>query len=156
MSVILPDLLDNIHILASASRSAVGIAHEMNVEEGAVINPILCQVANQSTLIMMAGDKACDAAQVCRVLNIKGSVTTLGNEAIVALTGSDIDDLFVLELAQGMPTILDASLKRFVMLYSRAGSPKCLIETTFNELKILTGGIISYAVASPAWHPPKK
>lgn len=52
-----------------------------------------------------------------------------------------------------MQTILDASLKRFDVLYSRAGSTQCLIATTFDELKSITGGTISYALASPAWHP---
>lgn len=82
MSISLTDLLDNIHILTTTSRLALDIAHEMNVAEGAIINPILCAVGGQSVLILMAGDKACDASQIPRVLNIKGNVKMLNDEEV--------------------------------------------------------------------------
>ncbi len=153
MSVTLSELLDNIHILTTPSRSVADIAGELDVEEGAVINPLLCSVEGQAILVLMAGDKACDAEQVSKVLNAKGEAELLSADAIEALIGAGIDSLFPLELAENVPTILDASLKRFDLLYSRAGNAKCLIATTFDELKSLTEGVISYAVASPPWHP---
>lgn len=153
MSATLSELLDNIHILATANRSTADIAREMDVAEGGIINAILCSLKDEPVMVLMAGDKACDASQVSRVLHKQGDVSMMSNDAIVELIGGGIDSLFPLELAQTVPTILDASLKRFDTLYSRAGNPKCLIATSFDELKTLTKGTISYAVASPPWHP---
>ena len=153
MSATLQELLDNIHILTSATRSTSDIAREIGAPEGAIVNPILCSVGEKPALVLMAGDKACDASQVSRIMNVQDPVTMMTVDQVVALTGGNADDLFPLELADSIPTILDASLKRFDTLYSRAGNPKCLIATTFDEMKTLTKGVISYAVASPAWHP---
>ena len=153
MAVSLPDLLDNVHILTCSTRSIPDIAAEMGTDEGAVVNAIMCEVGGQAAMVLMAGDKACDAGQVSRVLNVKGAVTMMSEDGVVKLTGSGINDLFPVELAERIPTILDASLKRYDVLYSRAGNGHCIIATSFRELQQLTKGVISYAVASPAWHP---
>ena len=152
-SASLSNLLDNIHILATPTRSIAELAQELDVPKGAIINPVLCAVAGKPTLVLMAGDKACDAAQVARVLNMKGTVSMMSDQDIEALTGAGIDQLFPVDLSKHVPTVLDASLKRFDTVYSRAGNVKCLIATSFAELKSLTGGVISYAVACPTWHP---
>jgi|GEM_PF-1980231 len=153
MPVTLHDLLDNVYILTCSTRSIPDIAAEMGADEGAVVNAILCVVAGQPAMVLMAGDKACDAGQVGRVLNAQGAVVMMNEDDVVNLTGSSINDLYPVELAERIPTILDASLKRFEVLYSRAGSGRCLIATSFRELQHLTKGVISYAVASPAWNP---
>lgn len=153
MPVALSDLLDNVHILSSPTRSISTIAQEMNADEGSIINPIICMVGNQPVMTLMAGDKACDADKIGQILNLVGNVAMMSHDEINQLTGSNVDELYPLELAQRVPTIIDASLKRFSRLYSRAGSNHCLIATTYAELKALTRGTISYAVASPSWHP---
>jgi len=153
MLVTLEDLLDNVHILACSTRSISDIAEELGTEEGAIVNPIICTVNGQPVLVMMAGDKACDPSQVSRVLNLHGPVIMMTHDQIVQLTGSGVEALYPVELAERIPTILDASLKRFNLLYSRAGCARCLIATSFSELSRLTDGVISYAVASPTWHP---
>jgi len=153
MPLALSDLLDNVHILSSPTRSIATIAQELNAEEGAIINPIICSVGSQPVLALMAGDKACDADKIGQVLNLVGNVDMLSHDEINQLTGGSVDELYPLELAQRLPTIIDASLKRFSVLYSRAGSNHCLIATTYSEIKALTHGTISYGVATPTWHP---
>lgn len=145
--------LDNIHILTMPTRSAGDIARELDTDEGAIINPLLCRLGDDVVLVLMSGDKACDASQISKIMNAEGTVSMLNEDDIMVHTGMGHDDLFPLELAERMPTIVDASLKRFDLLYSRAGNAKCLIATTFPELKSLTKAIVSYAVASPPWHP---
>jgi len=153
MTVTLNDLLDNVHILTCSTRSIPNIAQEMGADEGAIINAIMCTVGGKPAMVLMAGDKACDAGQIGRVLNAQGAVEMMAEDEIAKLIGAGIDGLFPVELAERIPTVLDASLKRFDVLYSRAGSSRCLIATSFGELRHLTDGIISYAVASPTWHP---
>jgi len=145
--------LDNIHIVSGVSRKTADIAGELGIKMGAVINPVICSIGDNShAVVLMAGDMACDPIHISRTLGRPGlSVSRLKEDQIVKLTGMSHEDLFPLQLALDMPVIIDASLKRFDMLYSRAGSPKCLIETTYQDLKELTQGIVSYAVSSASW-----
>lgn len=144
--------LDNIHVVSGTSRLCVDIAAEMQVAHGSILNIVLCKVGDQPTMVLMAGDMACDAMQVSRAFNMTGvQVSRLSDAVIAELTGSSADHLFTIPLAQQWPTVMDASLQRFDKLYTRAGSPRCLIETSYTELKVLTGAIVSYALAPTDW-----
>ena len=50
-------------------------------------------------------------------------------------------------LALELPTVIDVSLKRFETVYAAARHPSCVFPLSVPELKRLTGGIVSYAVA---------
>lgn len=148
--------LDNVHVVSGASRLCADIAAEMRVEPGAIVNIVLCKIIDQSgehpTVVLMAGDMPCDAEQVPRALNLTGApVSRLTNAEIKDLTGADADRLFTIPLAQKWPTVMDASLQRFDKLYTRAGGRSCLIETSYGELKALTGALVSYALAPTDW-----
>lgn len=144
--------LDNVHIVSGASRLCADIAAEMRVAPGAVVNIVLCKTGDRPTMVLMAGDMACDADQVGRALNLTGApVSRLSDAEIQDLTGADADRLFTIPLAQKWPTVMDASLQRFDKLYTRAGGRSCLIETSYQELKTLTGAIVSYALAPTDW-----
>ncbi|MFC1672760.1 aminoacyl-tRNA deacylase [Pseudomonadota bacterium] len=150
------DWLDQIHVVSADSRRGADVAHEMSVPAGAIVNAIACSVNEEPVLVLMAGDMACDAEHVARALNRVGAqVTRLKDEALTALTGKDADKLFPIEWAGEVPTIMDASLKRFDRLYSRAGARNCLIETSYDELKTLTRAIVSYALAPTDWFVSK-
>ena len=67
-----------------------------------------------------------------------------------AATGFAIGGVAPVALILDMPVLLDVSLKRFDTLYAAAGHPNCVFATSVNELKKLTGCIVSYAIAEPA------
>lgn len=144
--------LDNVHIVSGTSRRGTDIAAEMQVPLGAVVNIVLCRVGEQLSVVLMAGDMVCDAAQVSRAFNLDNApVSRLSEVEIAKLTGTTIDHLFTIPLAHQWPAVMDASLQRFDALYTRAGSPRCLIETSYVDLKALTGAIVSYALAPTDW-----
>ncbi len=145
-------LLDNVHVVSGAARRATDIAAEMQAPAGAIVNVVLCKVGEQATVVLMAGDMPCDAAQVGRAFNqTDAPVSRLSAEEIADLTGATADHLFAIPVAQQWPTVMDASLQRFDKLYTRAGSPQCLVETSYEQLKALTGAIVSYALAPTDW-----
>ena len=144
--------LDNIHVVSGKSRLCADIAAEMQVPLGSIINIVLCKVAERTVVVLMAGDMPCDAEQVSRALNMVGApVSRLNDAEITDHTGAGIDRLYTIPLAQKWPTVMDASLQRFDALYTRAGSTQCLIKTPYEELKALTGAIVSYALAPTDW-----
>jgi len=147
--------LDNIFIYSGKSRRPAEIALELGIPTGAVINPIVCSIGDDDlVIILMAGDKACDPQQVSRALARAGETVTHLNETEIAQRiGTNLENLFAIQLAEQMPVIIDASLKRFDKLYSKAGGRKCLIETTYGEIKVLTKGIVSYGLSSPGPFP---
>ena len=154
------DWLDNIYVVSGRSRLAADLAKELEVEIGSIVNPVLCRVGDAAlgleettVLVLMASDMACDAAQVSRTLRRTGHpVSRLTDDEISSFT-DDLgqDGLFPILLAATLPTVLDASLKRFDRIYSRAGTRQCLIETSYDELKTFTDGLVSYALAPKGW-----
>lgn len=142
--------LDNIHIYSGKSRQPADIAHELGIPTGAVINPIVCGLGDDElVVVLMAGDKGCDPEQVSKALSRAGDrVMRLNETQINQRIGINLENLFAIQLAEQMPVVIDASLKRFDKLYSKAGGRKCLIETTYAEIKTLTKGIVSYGLSS--------
>lgn len=154
------DWLDNIYVVSGRSRLAADLAKELEVEMGSIVNPVLCRVGDAAlgleettVLVLMASDMACDADQVSRALRRTGHPVSRLNDDEIARFSDDLgqDGLFPILLAANMPTVLDASLKRFERIYSRAGTRQCLIETSYDELKTFTGGLVSYALAPKGW-----
>ena len=146
-----PDWLDHIHIITGDAIQAKDIASELNVKTGAIITPMLCRVVkaqDQLVLVLMAGDMACDPAQVSKALKQPNAqIDRLSEAEITQLTGDSSEFLFPIQLSSEMTVVLDASLQRFPSLFSRAGSRKCMIETTYKDLKELTSGLVSYALS---------
>lgn len=144
--------LDNVYVVSGTSRLCGDIAAEMSVPPGSIINIVLCHVGEQPSIVLMAGDMPCDADQVSRAFNLGNvPVSRLSDAEVAQLTGTSVDSLFTIPLAQKWPTVMDASLQRFDKLYTRAGSRSCLIETSYTQLKKLTGAIVSYALAPTDW-----
>ena len=62
-------------------------------------------------------------------------------------TGFAIGGVSPVGLASRLPCAIDASLGRFATLWAAAGHPHCVFPTTAEELRRLTGGTLSPAVA---------
>ena len=45
--------------------------------------------------------------------------------------------------------VLDRSLKRFDILFAIADDPQCVFKKSFDDLKRLTGAIVSWNIAAP-------
>ncbi len=126
-------------------------AGQLGVETGAIVQALPYMIAGQPIVAFIAGDYKCKTVELPRCLNLKGAPEPMTVDeakettgyiprgiAPVALTGTDI------------PMAIDVSLKRFETIYVPAGHPQCYIGMTVQELKRVTQGIISYAIAEPA------
>ena len=138
---------DRVVELAETARSAAEAAAALGVEQGAIVKTLVFTVGNRYVLALVAGDRQCNEDQLGRALNLSGPVVRPGADLVRAVTGFSIGGVAPVGLVAKLPVAIDASLKRFDKIYAAAGHTHCVFETTAAELKTLTGGVVSYAVA---------
>lgn len=123
---------------------------------GAVVQSQVFMVGERPVLALVAGDRRCKAEALARTLNLTGDVRPAEAAEVTGATGFPIGGVAPLALAGGLPTALDVSLKRFATLYAPAGDTRHVFATTADDLKRLTGGIVSYAITEgDRYHPAR-
>lgn len=140
---------DKVTELAETARSAADAAQALGVEQGQIVKTLVFTVGNRYVLALVAGDHVCREDQLPRALGLEGHVVRPGADLVRAVTGFSIGGVAPVGLIAKLPVAIDASLKRFDAVYAAAGHTHCVFETSMAELKTLTGGIVSYAVAAP-------
>jgi len=140
---------DKVRELDESARTAAEAARALGVEPGAIVKSLVFTVGNRYVLALVAGDHACREDQLPRILNLEGAVVRPGADLVRAVTGFAIGGVAPVGLVSRLPVAIDAGLKRYDRLFAAAGHPHCVFETTVDELKALTGGIVSYAMAAP-------
>ena len=142
--------VEDVRELAETARTAADAAKALGVEQGAIVKSLVFTVGDRFVLALVAGDRICKTDQLPRAFFLKGRVGKPDAELVRAVTGFTIGGVSPVGLPQPLPTVIDASLKRFEAVYAAAGHPHCVFPTTVDELKRLTGGLVSYAVAAEA------
>ncbi len=142
-------LTDTVIELDDTSRTAKDAAKATGAELGAIVKSLVFLVGEQPVLALVAGDHACLPENLPRALNLEGEVRKTDAAEVKAATGFTIGGVAPVGLDLEMPVVIDVSLKRFDTLYAAAGHPHCVFPITINELKKLTGGIVSYSIAAP-------
>ena len=140
-------LTDNVVELSDTARSAADAAKALGVAQGAIVKSLIFTVGNRYVLALVAGDQQCREDQLGRIFSIDGPVVRPPADLVRAVTGFSIGGVAPVGLVSKLPVAIDASLKRFDKLYAAAGHPHCVFETSVAELKTLTGGTMSYALA---------
>ncbi len=135
--------------LESTARSAQDAANAVGAELGAIVKSLAFKVGNETVLALIAGDHMCLERALPRALNMKGRVTRPLAEVVKRQTGFTIGGVAPVGALNAPPAVIDASLRRFKTLYAAAGHPHCVFPVSFDELKRLTGGVVSHAVSEP-------
>jgi prolyl-tRNA editing enzyme YbaK/EbsC (Cys-tRNA(Pro) deacylase) len=137
---------DKVRQLAETARSARDAASALDCELGAIVKSLIFVVGDAPVLALVAGDRLCDEAALGRILNLPGGVRRGNADMVRKVTGFAIGGVAPVGLANRLPCTIDVSLKRFETIWAAAGHPHCVFPTTVDELKWLTGGIVSYAL----------
>ena len=141
---------DKVRELSDSARTAAEAAAALGVEQGAIVKSLVFTLGNRYVLALVAGDHQCREDQLARIFNMSGQATRPGADLVRAVTGFSIGGVAPVGLDAKLPVAIDASLKRFDTLYAAAGHSHCVFETSYDELKKLTGGTVSYALGAPA------
>jgi len=136
--------------LADTARSAKDAAASIGTELGSIVKSLVFTVGGQSVMALVSGDRNCREDQLPRVFNLKGDVKRADADAVKAATGFSIGGVAPVGMTGSMPVVIDVGLKRFETVYAAAGHPHCVFPTSAAELRRMTDGLISYAIASEA------
>ena len=137
-----------------AEGGALAAAGALEAPLGAMVQAQLFLIGERPAMALLAGDRRCAAAALGRAVNLPGEARPADADEVRRATGFAPDGLAPLGMAERLPTVIDVSLKRFATLYAPAGDPRHVFATTVDELKRLTGGIVSYAITEgDRYHP---
>lgn len=140
---------DTIVELSETARSADDAAKAVGCELGAIVKSLVFAVDNRFIMALVAGDHQCNEDSLPNALKIKGSVRRPQASEVKAITGFTIGGVAPVGLVHALPIVVDGSMKRFEQIYAAAGHPHCVFSTSISQLVRMTGGIISYGVATP-------
>ena len=140
-------LTDTIQELSVPIKKTDQAAQALGVEAGAVAKTLVYSVGNRYVLVITAGGATCQEDQLSRAFGLEGAVISPTADLVRAVTGFTIGGVSPLGLVAKLPVAIDGTLKKFEKIYVSAGDPNCVFATSVDELKQLTGGVVSYAVA---------
>ena len=141
---------DAVREVTDTARSPGEIAEALGVEPGAMVKTQVFTIGNRYVFVLVGGDHQCSEEQLPKVFQLQGDVVRPSIDLVRAVTGFSKGGLTPVGSVSKLPTAIDASLKRFDKIYAAAGHSHCVFETSVDELKSLTNGLVSYAVAKPA------
>lgn len=141
---------DRVIELADTARTAQDAADAIGTELGSIVKSLVFQLGDTLVMALVAGDHQCIADNLPRALNMDGNAVTRPDaDAVKSATGFSIGGVAPIGSVTTLPMVIDHSLKRFEIVYAAAGHPHCVFPARINELKRMTGGIISYSIARP-------
>ena len=137
--------------LKNTARSALDASIALNVPVGAIVKTLIFIIGTEEEEIpiiaLIAGDRLCNTDNLLKLLNSDGKVIRPDANKVKAITGYSIGGVSPIGLPLNIDIIIDTSLKRFEILWSAAGHPHCVFNSTFNELKHFTKATESDAIS---------
>ncbi|MEG3620338.1 YbaK/EbsC family protein [Magnetovibrio sp. PR-2] len=141
------ELPDTIRELPSTARTAADAAEALGVEVGAVVKTKVFTIGPRYVLTFVSAENECQPDQLPKVFGLDGDVVSPAQDLIRAVTGFEFGAVAPLGLMAPLPIAIDGTLKKHDKLYVAAGHTHVVFETTADELKTITDGMVSYAVA---------
>ncbi|MCG8510672.1 MAG: YbaK/EbsC family protein [Rhodospirillales bacterium] len=142
--------------LDKTTHTAQDAANALNAPLGSIVKTLVFDIGGRDVIVLIAGDKTCAESALPRAFNLEGEVALATAGRVKDVTGCSIGGVSPVGLKNELPIVMDVSLKRFATVYVAAGHPHYVFATNMNELKKLTGGIVSYNITEGDFHHPAK
>lgn len=120
--------------LPESSRTAREAAAACGCELGQIVKSLVFNSARGPLLVLCAGDRRVDTG------GLGGDVAMASPADVRELTGFAIGGVPPLGHDQPLPTVVDASLRRFATVWCAAGTPSSVFEVGTDALIEATGG----------------
>lgn len=137
-----------VRALPTSARSAAEAAESLGVPLGAIVKSLVFTVGGVPVMALVAGDRRCLQKALPEVLGMEGKVDRADADTVRRATGFAIGGVAPVAHAEVLPIAIDASLGRFETVYAAAGHPHCVFPTTLAELRRITPGLVSDAIAA--------
>jgi Cys-tRNA(Pro) deacylase len=115
-------------------------AKAIGVEIGQIAKSILFIADGKPVLVIISGDERVDMKALKKSLGAK-KLKFAGEKDVTEHTGFGVGAVSPVGLPSEVRIFLDRSLKKFEKIYPAAGGTNTMFESTFEELKDLTGAI---------------
>jgi prolyl-tRNA editing enzyme YbaK/EbsC (Cys-tRNA(Pro) deacylase) len=103
-------------------------------------------VDGRPVMALVAGDRRCNEKALAAALGLPGKAKRARADMVREATGFAIGGVAPVGHPAPLPVAIDASLARFETVYAAAGHPHCVFATTPEELRRLTGGMLSESI----------
>ncbi len=124
------------------TKTSAEAAEALNVELGQIAKSILFRSGQQYGLFVAAGDiKICDK-KVKKLLG-GGRAKIAKPDEVEEITGYRVGGVCPFDIDKNVPIYLDSSMKRFDVVYTSAGTPHSLLPISFEQLKMVTDGMVA-------------
>ena len=115
-------------VLPDSTRTAADAAAACGCELGAIVKSLVFVVDDAPTMVLCAGDRRVDTAA------LGGEARTATADEARAATGFAIGGVPPLGHDAELPTLVDASLRRFERVWCAAGTPNAVFEVRLDDL----------------------
>jgi len=126
-----------IRSFAESTENSFLAAQAIGVEQGQIVKSVLFLADERPVLVLMSGDMNVNSKKLKNLLGVR-KVRIADPEAVVAVTGFAVGGVPPVAHREPIPTLIDASLRRFAEIYPAAGTANNMFPTTFEELARLT------------------
>jgi prolyl-tRNA editing enzyme YbaK/EbsC (Cys-tRNA(Pro) deacylase) len=117
-----------VRVLPDSTRTAVDAAAACGCELGQIVKSLVFVVDGEPTMVLCAGDRRVDTA------SLGADVRSATADEARAATGFSIGGVPPLGHERELPTVVDASLRRFERVWCAAGTPHAVFEVGFEAL----------------------
>jgi len=142
-------LTDTVIELKETARTAEDAAASVDCELGAIVKSLVFAIDRRLVMALVAGDHQCNQDNLPKALFLEGEVRRPDAGEVKGATGFTIGGVAPIGMLHPLPMVIDRSLKRFETLYAAAGHPHCVFPVAFDDLARMTGGTVSWGIASP-------
>jgi len=115
-------------VLPDSTRTAAEAAAACGCELGQIVKSLVFVVDGESTMVLCAGDRRVDTA------SLGGEARPAKADEARAATGFSIGGVPPLGHERTLPTLVDASLRRYERVWCAAGTPNAVFEVRLDAL----------------------
>lgn len=115
-------------------------AHAVGCTVAEIAKSILVLVGGSPVLVVTSGDAKVKNAKLKEATGLRGKVRLPQAEEVIRHTGYAPGGVCPFLLPQGLPVLIDSSLRRFPKVYAAAGNDHSAVPITFEQLVTVTGG----------------
>lgn len=129
-----------VRVLPDSARTAAEAAAALDVEIGAIVNSLVFDSTGQPVLILTSGAHRVDVELVSDLHGLP-PLKRATPEFVRTHTGQAIGGVAPVGHPTPLRTLIDEALAEHDEIWAAAGHPYAVFPTTYDELRVLTGGV---------------
>ncbi|WP_322818152.1 YbaK/EbsC family protein [Tepidiforma sp.] len=134
-------LADSVRVFARSTATAAEAAEAVGCEPGQIVKTLLFVADGRPTMVLVAGDRQVDTAQLAAILGVGRKRLKMGSaEEVRAYTGYEVGGVAPVGWPTRVDVVVDASLRRFARVWAAAGATNAVFGVATEELVAAIGG----------------